>query len=79
MMLLRCPLLFVCFSALVPSSILIGDPLIRITDGWHYQPGEAWVIEAEAENSELRAWTKPDLTIAPGSRLEGALSEDQLC
>ena len=39
---------------------LHGTALIRITDAWHYQPAEAWAIEAEAGNSELRDWTKPD-------------------
>ena len=34
--------------------------LVRITDSWHYQAAEAWVTEAETENTELRAWTKPD-------------------
>ena len=57
----------------VPSFIVLGIvfltsvfqqaeaiSLIRITDSWHYQPAEEWVIKAETENTELRAWTKPD-------------------
>ena len=56
-----------------------GTALIRITDAWHYQAAEAWVIEAEAGNSEQRAWTRPDFDDRAWIESRGALSEGQPC